>query len=209
MFDARLRRLIDPPLDAAGRRLAGWGLGANATTLGGFVIGLVALPLLAAGWFGGALIVILVNRLADGLDGAIARSQGPSELGGYLDILCDFLFYGAVVFGFVLAAPANHVPGAFLLFSFIGTGSSFLAFAILAARHGWETSERGRKSFFHLGGLTEGSETIALFILVCLFPAAFPALAWFFGVACWATTLGRAVSAWTFLKRGGDGSLTL
>ena len=164
MFDARLRRLIDPPLDAAGRRLAGWGLGANATTLGGFVIGLAALPLLAAGQFAAALIVILLNRLADGLDGAIARHQGPSDLGGYLDILCDFLFYGAVVFGFVLAAPANQVPGAFLLFSFIGTGSSFLAFAILAARHGWETSERGRKSFFHLGGLTEGSETIALFI---------------------------------------------
>ena len=143
MFDARLRRLIDPPLDAAGRRLAGWGLSANATTLGGFVIGLAALPLLAAGQFTAALIVILLNRLADGLDGAIARSLGPSDLGGYLDILCDFLFYGAVVFGFVLAAPDNHIPGAFLLFSFIGTGSSFLAFAILAARHGWETSERG------------------------------------------------------------------
>jgi len=91
----------------------------------------------------------------------------------------------------------------------IGTGSSFLAFAILAARHGWETSERGSKSFFHLGGLTEGSETIALFVVVCLFPAAFPALAWVFGAACWVTTLGRAVSAWTFLRNGGDASLTL
>lgn len=209
MFDAKLRRLIDPPLDAAGRRLAGWGLRANATTLGGFVIGLTALPLLAAGHFTAALIVILINRLADGLDGAIARSLGPSDLGGYLDILCDFLFYGAVVFGFVLAAPENHIPGAFLLFSFIGTGSSFLAFAILAARHGRETSERGRKSFFHLGGLTEGSETIALFIAVCLFPADFPVLAWIFGAACWVTTLGRAVSAWTFLRHGGDASLTL
>ena len=79
MFDARLRRLIDPPLDAAGRRLAGWGLSANATTLGGFVIGLAALPLLAAGQFTAALIVILLNRLADGLDGAIARSAGSQR----------------------------------------------------------------------------------------------------------------------------------
>src|SRR4051812_48202587 len=196
MFDAKLRRLIDPPLDAAGRRLARHGLSANATTLGGFVIGLAALPLLAAGQFAAALIVILLNRLADGLDGAIARNRGPSDLGGYLDILCDFIFYGAVVFGFVLAAPANYIPGAFLLFSFIGTGSSFLAFAILAARHGWETSERGRKSFFHLGGLTEGSETIVLFIASCLFPAAFPGLAWVFGAACWVTTISRAASAW-------------
>lgn len=200
MLDASLRRLIDPPLDAAGRRLAGLGIGADAVTLGGFVIGLAALPLLATGHFGAALILILLNRVADGLDGAIARSRQPSERGGYLDILCDFLFYGAVVFGFALAAPENRLPAAFLLFSFIGTGSSFLAFAILAARHGWETSLRGRKSFYHLGGLTEGSETILLFVAICLFPAAFPPLAWIFGAACWLTTLGRAAAAWRFLK---------
>ena len=200
MLDASLRRLIDPPLEAAGRRLAGLGIGADAVTLGGFVLGIAALPLLATGHFGAALILILLNRLADGLDGAIARSRQPSELGGYLDILCDFLFYGAVVFGFALAAPENRLAAAFLLFSFIGTGSSFLAFAILAARRGRETSLRGQKSFYYLGGLTEGSETIALFLLVCLFPRSFPVLAWVFGAACWATTLGRAMAAWRFLK---------
>jgi phosphatidylglycerophosphate synthase len=202
MLDASLRRLIDPPLAAAGRRLAGLGLSANAVTLGGFLLGLAALPLLAAGAFGPALILILLNRLADGLDGAIARSRQPSELGGYLDILCDFLVYGGVVFGFALAAPENRLASAFLLFSFIGTGSSFLAFAILAARHGWETSLRGRKSFYHLGGLTEGSETILFFVAACLFPRAFPALAWIFGAACWLTTLGRALAAWKFLRGG-------
>jgi phosphatidylglycerophosphate synthase len=200
MLDATLRRLIDPPLDAAGRRLAASGLSANGVTLGGFLLGLAALPMLAAGQFGWALIVILLNRLADGLDGAIARVRGVTDLGGYLDILCDFLFYGAVVFGFALAAPENRLPGAFLLFSFIGTGSSFLAFAILAARRGRETSLRGQKSFYYLGGLTEGSETIALFLLACLIPRSFPVLAWVFGAACWATTLGRAMAAWRFLK---------
>jgi phosphatidylglycerophosphate synthase len=200
MLDATLRRLIDPPLDAAGRRLAASGLSANGVTLGGFLIGLTALPLLAAGQFTWALIVILLNRLGDGLDGAIARVRGATDLGGYLDILCDFLFYGAVVFGFALAAPENRLAGAFLLFSFIGTGSSFLAFAVLAARRGRETSLRGQKSFYYLGGLTEGSETIALFLLACLFPWTFPVLAWAFGAACWATTLGRAMAAWRFLK---------
>ena len=200
MLDATLRRLIDPQLNAAGRRLAASGLSANGVTLGGFLLGLAALPMLAAGQFGWALIVILLNRLADGLDGAIARVRGVTDLGGYLDILCDFLFYGAVVFGFALAAPENRLPGAFLLFSFIGTGSSFLAFAILAARRGRETSLRGQKSFYYLGGLTEGSETIALFLLACLIPRSFPVLAWVFGAACWATTLGRAMAAWRFLK---------
>jgi phosphatidylglycerophosphate synthase len=200
MLDAALRRLIDPPLDRAGRRLAAAGLSANATTLGGFAVGLAALPLLAAGAYGWALAAILANRLADGLDGAIARAEGPSDLGGYLDIVCDFLFYAAVVFGFALAAPANRLPGAFLLFAFIGTGSSFLAFAVFAARLGLESRARGLKSLYYLGGLTEGTETIALFVAACLLPAAFPWLAWLFGAACWATTLARIHEAWRRLR---------
>jgi phosphatidylglycerophosphate synthase len=199
MLDPALRRLIDPPLEIAGRRLAALGVRANAVTIAGFIVGLTALPLLAAGRYAEGLITILVNRTADGLDGAIARAQGPSTLGGYLDILCDFLFYAAVVFGFVLAAPENEVPGAFLLFSFIGTGSSFLAFAAVTAQRGWQTQLRGGKAIYYLGGLTEGSETIALFIAMCVMPGSFPVLAWLFGAACWLTTLGRIVTAWRFL----------
>ena len=138
MLDGALRRYIDPPLDALARPLAAAGLSANAVTLGGFAIGLAAIPLLSIGAYNGALLAILANRLADGLDGAIARRKGPSDRGAYLDIVCDFIFYGAVVFGFVLALPENRLPGAFLLISFIGTGSSFLAFAALAARRGME-----------------------------------------------------------------------
>ena len=192
--------MIDPPLNAAGRRLAAAGVSANALTLGGFAIGLLAVPLLAAGAYGAALGAILINRLADGLDGAVARSAGASDLGGYLDIVCDFLFYAAVVFGFVLSAPANRLPGAFLLFAFIGTGSSFLAFATLAGRRGIETRARGAKSFYYLGGLTEGTETIALFAAACLFPAAFGPLAWIFGAACWLTTLARVLEAKRLLR---------
>jgi phosphatidylglycerophosphate synthase len=196
MLDAALRPLIDPPLDSAGKRLAAAGLSANATTLVGFAVGLAALPLLAAGAYGWSLAAILANRLADGLDGAIARAQGPSDLGGYLDIVCDFLFYAAVVFGFVLAAPANRLPGAFLLFAFIGTGSSFLTFAVFAARRGLETRVQGLKSLYYLGGLTEGTETIALFVVLCLFPGSFGWLAWLFGAACWLTTVARVHAAW-------------
>ena len=201
MLDATLRRLIDPPLDAAGRRLAASGLSANGVTLGGFLLGLAALPMLAAGQFGWALIVILLNRLGDGLDGAIARVTGATDLGGYLDILCDFLFYGAVVFGFTLAAPENRLAGAFLLFSFIGTGSSFLAFAILAARRGRETSLRGQKSFYYLGGLTEGSETIFAFLLAAVLPDWFSVIAYVFGTMCFLTTGTRVAAAVEALRK--------
>jgi phosphatidylglycerophosphate synthase len=199
MLDATLRRFIDPPLDRLSLRLVRAGISANAMTLGGFAIGLLALPLLAVGAYGGALVAILINRLADGLDGAIARRRGPSDLGGYLDIVCDFLFYGAVVFGFALAAPDNGLAAAFLLLAFIGTGGSFLAFAAMAARRKIETSSRGPKSLYYLGGLTEGTETIAFFVACCIFPGAFAPLAWIFAAACWITTATRVLSAWRML----------
>jgi phosphatidylglycerophosphate synthase len=200
MLDAALRRFIDPPLDAIGRRLADAGISANGMTLGGFALGIVGVPLLASDAYGWALLVILANRIADGLDGAIARRKGLSDLGGYLDIVCDFLFYGAVVFGFVLARPENRLPGAFLLLSFIATGSSFLAFAALAAGRGLQTRAQGSKSLYYLGGLTEGSETIGFFVLCCLFPATFGVLAWIFGAACWLTALTRVLTAWRLLR---------
>ncbi len=200
MLDGALRRYIDPPLDAIARPLAEAGISANGMTLGGFAIGMLALPLLAGAAFSWAMLAILVNRLADGLDGAIARQRGPSDVGAYLDIVCDFVFYGAVVFGFILAAPENRLPGAFLLLTFIGTGGSFLAFAALAARRGLATSAQGSKSLYYLGGLTEGSETIGLFVLCCLFPRAFGILAWVFGAACCLTTLTRVLTAWQRLR---------
>jgi phosphatidylglycerophosphate synthase len=195
LLDAALRRVIGPPLDSAGRRLAAAGARADAVTLAGLAVGLVAIPLLATEHYGLALLAIALNRLADGLDGAVARQHGPTDLGGYLDIVCDFLFYAGVVFGFALARPENALPAAFLIFSFVGTGTSFLAFAILAAKRGVATAARGRKSFYYLGGLTEGSETIALFVAMCLLPDAFSPLAWIFAALCWITTVTRILEA--------------
>jgi len=190
-----MRRLIDPPLDRMGRRLAAAGVSANAVTAAGFAVGLLAVPCLALQWYGAALVAILLNRLGDGLDGAVARRTRLTDLGGYLDIVCDFVFYAVVPFGFALARPENAVAAAFLIFSFAGTGSSFLAFAILAAKRNLTTEAQGRKSLYYLGGLTEGTETIAVFIAICLFPAWFPPLAYLFGALCWLTTATRVLSA--------------
>ncbi len=202
MFDASLRRLIDPPLDRLGRWLARGGITANQITLAGFVVGLLALPALAYQQYWLALLFILLNRLFDGLDGAVARALGPSDLGGYLDIVCDFIFYSAVAFGFALADESNAVAAAFLVFSFIGTGSSFLAYATIAAKRGITTERRGSKSLYYLGGLTEGSETIAIFVLFCLFPSAFVWLAAIFGALCWVTTATRIFLAWRDFGQG-------
>ena len=195
MLDVHMRRIIDPPLDRIGRRLAAAGISANAVTVAGFTVGLLAIPCLAAQWYGPALAAILLNRLADGLDGAVARHTTLTDFGGYLDIVCDFIVYAGVAFGLALARPENAVPAAFLILSFVGTGTSFLAFAILAAKRGLTSEARGRKSLYYLGGLTEGTETIAVFAAFCLFPSLFPTLAYIFGALCWLTTAARVASA--------------
>lgn len=202
MFDAHLRRVIDPPLDRVARALERTPLSANAATLLGFAIGLAAIPALALGAYALALGLICANRAFDGLDGALARRRGLSDLGGFLDITCDFIFYAAVPLGFALADPArNAVAAAFLIFSFVGTGSSFLAFAVMAAKQGFSSELRGQKSLYYLGGMTEGSETILLFVLMCLLPGSFWWLAWIFGTLCWLTTVSRFAIAWQLLRR--------
>ncbi|MEZ5932852.1 MAG: CDP-alcohol phosphatidyltransferase family protein [Alphaproteobacteria bacterium] len=197
MLDVRMRPIIDPPLArlAEMAKRAGWT--ADGVTLGGFVVGLAAIPAIAFEAYGIGLLLILLNRLADGLDGAIARITEKTDRGGFLDICLDFIFYSSVPFAFALADPLqNALPAAFLIFAFIGTGCSFLAYAIMAERHGLSTEIRGQKSLYYLGGLTEGTETIGLFVLACLLPAWFPVLAWVFGTLCWITTATRIHAGW-------------
>jgi phosphatidylglycerophosphate synthase len=196
VLDARLRRLIDPPLDRLSAPLVARGISANAVTVAGFVIGLCAAAAIAGRAYLLGLALLLLNRLCDGLDGAVARRRGLTDLGGFLDIVLDFLIYAAVPFAFALADPAANAPAAaFLIFSFIGTGSSFLAYAIMAAKRGVSSDLRGRKSLYYLGGLTEGTETILAFVLACLWPALFPWIALIFGLLCWLTTATRIAVA--------------
>tara|TARA_R110002110_G_scaffold33636_7_gene115278 strand:- start:326 stop:937 length:612 start_codon:yes stop_codon:yes gene_type:complete len=203
MLDARIRPYIDRPLALAAEALVARNVSANVITLAGFFIGIAAVPAIAAGAYPLALALILINRLSDGLDGAVARLTAKTDLGGYLDIVCDFIFYSAIIFGFALTSPENSLPATFLIFSFMGTGSSFLTFAIMAEKRGITTEIHGSKSLYYLGGLTEGTETIALFVAICLWPEHFPLLAWAFGALCWITTLSRVIAAWrTFGNTG-------
>ena len=191
MFDARLRPLVDRILDPVGAFVARRGVTANQVSFAGFALGIAAAIAVALGFEIAAVVLIIANRVCDGLDGAVARSTGGTDLGAYLDITLDFLFYSAVPFAFAVADPANAIAAAFLIFSFVGTGSSFLAFAIIAQKRGISTEIRGKKGFFYLGGLTEGSETIIFLLVVAFRPDLFVPLAWAFGCLCCITTITR------------------
>ena len=196
MLDGVMRRVIDPALNRLGRGLASGGITADAVTVAGLGIGLLAAAMIALGAPRLALVPLLISRIADGLDGAVARATQKTDFGGYLDIICDFLFYGAVPLGFVLLDPgSNGAAGAFLLTSFYVNGASFLGYAILAEKRQMQTASRGAKSLYFTGGLLEGTETIVFFAALCLLPNWFAPLAWGFGALCFVTALSRVLLA--------------
>lgn len=201
MLDARIRPLIDPGLNRAGAALAQGGIGANEVTLFGLAMGLIAAGCLAAGLPGVlALVPLALGRLADGLDGAVARATGKTDFGGLLDIVCDFAFYAAIPLAFALRDPGNAQAAAFLLAAFYINGASFLGFAAMAARRGMETRAQGEKSLYYSAGLLEGTETIAFFVALCLWPDWFVPLAVTFGVLCLFTTGARLALARRVLR---------
>ncbi len=198
MLDRYARPLIDPPLNHLGKALAQRGITADGVTLIGLGLGLLAAAAIVFGAWVIALILILLSRIADGLDGAVARATEKTDFGGYLDITCDFLFYGAIPMAFIWQDPiANGAAGAFLLTSFYFNGTSFLGYAILAEKSGDVTTAQGQKSLYYSNGLLEGTETIVFFVVLCLFPAQFPALAWIFGALCFVTAILRIYAART------------
>lgn len=196
MLDGWAHRKIAPVLERLAGPLASAGASANAVTVTGFAVGLAAAVAIASGHFWTGLVLVLVSRLSDGLDGAIARIKGRTDLGGYLDIVLDFTFYGAVPLGFVFADPAaNALAGAVLIFSFYVNGASFLAYAIMAEKRHMTSEARGAKSLFFTTGLAEATETLAVFVLFCLFPGWFAPLAYVFAALTLYTAVSRIVLA--------------
>lgn len=192
MFDRQLITAARQPLQKIASGLISSGITANQMTVAGFIAGLTAVPLIITGHMLWALVSILLNRLADGLDGTMARLTGPTDRGAFLDSVFDFLFYSAIPLAFAFAAPEqNSLAAAVLIYSFVGTCCSFLAFAVLAAKRGITSMEYPDKGFYYLGGLTEGTETILLFVVMCLFPAWFPVLAYGFAALCLLTIISR------------------
>jgi phosphatidylglycerophosphate synthase len=205
MFDERLQKGITPALQWLARRLVRWQIQANSLTWTGFGIGVLAALAIALQHYLPGLCLILLSRLLDGLDGAVARLTTPTDSGSFLDITLDFLFYALIPLAFAVANPAaNALAAATLLAGFMGTASSFLAFAVLAAKRGMPPNTALRKGFYFLGGLTEASETLMAFAAMCLWPEHFAAIAYGFAALCGLTILSRIHAGWTHFQPQGN-----
>ncbi len=201
MLDRAVLAWLQPLTTGIARKLASVGVGADALTWLGFALGMASCVAIVRGAFSIAILLMLLGRAADGLDGAVARLGKPTDRGAFLDITLDFLFYAAVPLAFAWFNPTAHaLAAATLLAAFMGTGSSFLALATLAARRGIHNPAFLNKGFYFVGGLTEGTETVLCFVAMCLWPQHFSLLAYGFSALCALTIMSRIVAGWSLLK---------
>ncbi len=197
MFDRSASQKMAPSIQRLARQAKRLGLTANQLTLLGFLLGIFAASLIALEAYLAGAVAILASRLFDALDGAVARLTRATDAGGFLDIALDFVFYASIPLAFAISDPArNALPAAVLLAAFIGTGSSFLAFAVMAAKRGLHNLATPNKSFYFLGGLTEASETLLCFMAMCVWPGLFIELAYGFAALCAITTATRIWWGW-------------
>ena len=191
MIDQQVRKFIDKPLIVLARLAIKAGLSADRITYIGFAVGVVAGVAIIFDAMMTGFCLILASRFCDGLDGTVARLQGPTDKGAFLDIALDFLFYSWIPLCFAISDPQNALAAAFLIFCFIGTGTSFLSYAAIAEKRGIDPSYKGKKGIYYLGGITEGTETILFLLACCYWPKYFVLLAFIFGALCLVTTALR------------------
>jgi phosphatidylglycerophosphate synthase len=204
MLDNYTQKAIRPLISSLAGALHGLGVGANTLTWWGWGLGMASAVAIVNQMYVLGLCVLLLSRLCDGLDGAVARLSQPSDAGGFLDISLDFWFYAAIPLAFAWADPArNALAAACLLAAFISTGTSFLAYAVMREKQKAHTSQATYLQPQHepnptapeatvtRGGLTEATETLGFFVAMCLWPSYFPTLAFVFSALCTVTSLTR------------------
>ncbi len=197
MLDAVARRVLEAPLARTAGALDRSWLSPDRLTVLGLALGLGSAVAAAVQAWPVALVLWLVSRLADGLDGPLARRRqaagapGDAGSGGFFDITADFLVYGATVLGVAIGVTrgfdAPWEPFAVVLLAYYVNGTAFLAFSSIAERAGRQLDDGRSLSF--LGGLAEGTETIAVHALWLLVPAVAWQVAW-----VWAVVVGLSAA---------------
>ena len=193
MFDREIQKYTQKPLQYIAKLFLKF-ITPNHMTLIGFSFGVVMCLSIIIDQYLIAIIFLFLNRLADGLDGTMARLQTPTPLGGYLDIVLDFLIYSGFVLSFGVTEQNNTLTSMILLFCYIGTGSTFLAkAAILPSLTNQNLNEEIPKSFHYAVGLVEGTETIVFMVLCLLFPNLFIYFSFIFIILCLITIVFRII----------------
>lgn len=173
MVDAKLRESLESAFTYLGKAVDRPHISPDRITYGGLVFGVGgAISAWEHLWIL-ALFLWLSSRIADGIDGALARRRlvrgtGKSPAGGYLDIMSDFVVYGSFVVGVAHGSGQSYLPFLFVLLAYYLNGTSFLAFSSIGEKEGIRIDDGRSLSFVF--GLAEATETIVVHSLWCLFP---------------------------------------
>ena len=197
MFDRQIQKFTQKPLAVIAKIFIKL-IKPNHITILGFMFGLFMCILVFFQFYLPALVLLMLNRFCDGLDGTMARLTIPTPLGGYLDIVFDFTIYSGFVLAFGLSNSNYTIVSMVLLFLYIGTGTTFLAQAALQTQldkthHSSELNQELPKSFYYSSGLIEGTETTIFMILCLLLPNFYIFISIIFGILCLITFVSRIV----------------
>ncbi|MDC0457517.1 CDP-alcohol phosphatidyltransferase family protein [Alphaproteobacteria bacterium] len=201
MIDDRLNNYLRPYLSYLAKKTIKLGISANTVTTIGFIFGLCCFYSIINFHLFSAFLFLFLNRFCDGLDGAISRLIGPSDIGAFYDITFDFIFYSLFPIAFIFLDIKNAYAICFLLLSFVSTQTTFLASAWIIEKNKTLISNKQSKSFFYIGGITEGFETIIFFILMLIFYESVELIAYIFGSLCWITSITRIIYIRKLLTR--------
>lgn len=174
MLDASARQRLHQPLNGISAWFEKRNITPNQLTAVGFVIGVGACVAVAADRWILGLVMWLLNRLIDGLDGSLARRIGPTKLGGFFDIMADFAIYGGIVVAMGWAVPDARLAALMLFLAYYLNGTAFLAWSSLAQE--LDVEGDGRSLNFP-AGLAEGTETIVVMSVILLLPREWTATA--------------------------------
>lgn len=198
MIDQALRARLGPSLDRVAGRLAGRDVPALGVTAAGLLAGLGACVAIAESAWALALVLWLVNRVLDGLDGPIARQRGVTELGGLLDFVADFIVYSGFVLGVAIAHPSARLACVALLATYLVNNVALLSFSSVIERLGLELGDE--RSLRLTTGIAEGTETIVVYCLFCVVPGSSTTIAWGFAGLVAVTAVRRVAYAARILR---------
>jgi len=210
VFDSSIRRSIGGTLDRFSKIIDFPVVTPDRLTTLGFALGLAGSIATWNHQWTSALILWLVSRLADGLDGSLARRRVKSAgvplsfAGGYLDVMADFTIYSLFVVGVSHGAGGSLAPFLWVLLAYYLNGTAFLAFSSIGERAGFRLVDGRSLSFIY--GLAEGAETIAVHSLWCLFPGAAGRIAEFWAGVVLISATARIIQGYKILRRLGNES---
>ena len=191
MLDNKINDRLRPGFLKLAKLTCKLNISANFLTLMGFLAGLTCFFCIIYSNFLLAFFFLFLNRFLDGLDGAVARIQGKTDIGAFYDILSDFIFYSLYPIAFIFYNIDNAYSISFLLLSFVSTQTTFLASAWILEKNKLFLSQKNKKSFFYIGGIIEGFETIICFSLMLAFIDLVYLISYLFGTLCWITCVFR------------------